>query len=72
MAKVKLGNLCAYIAPEKAGQKARYPRIGTAFVEHDNHDRVSIIIDTIPHSGSGWTGWCNVFPDKEADDDIPF
>lgn len=83
-----VGNLCAYIKPKKAGEKARYPRIGTVF-KGNKTDLFSIKIDSIPIDPD-WDGWCNVYPPDskkpakaetpfvvkpfvdDPDDDIPF
>ena len=80
MSREHLGDACAYFPPEKAGEKARYPRIGSAFRDGD---RISVKIDSIPLGN--WGGWINIFPPKTGqkapvvkelqalmDDDIPF
>jgi hypothetical protein len=85
MSKEFLGDACAYLAPEKAGEKAKYPRIGAAFRDGE---RISVKIDSLPLASSGWQGWINIFPRElssnnprekskgvaslDFDDDIPF
>jgi len=64
MSKKFLGDACAYI-PGVNGEKNKYLRIGSALQDGDG--RLSIKIDTLPNSGSGWGGWINVFPRVEKD-----
>ena len=86
--KTLLGDVCAYIPAQGNDTKNRYPKIGTAFIDHDNESRISIKLDTIPLAGGGWNGWVNIFPPRSKEsakhaivpvpdagireDDIPF
>ena len=64
MSKTFLGDLCAYI-PKRPGQnKPFYPRVGSAFID-DSTQQISLKIDTMPVSCSGWEGWLNIYPRKE-------
>ena len=63
--KTFIGDACAYIAAEAKGGKAKYLRIGSA-MQDDKDQRISLKIDTLPLTGSGWQGWINIFPPKEA------
>lgn len=62
MSKEILGDACAYIAPLRRNDKARYLKIGLALRDGD---RISLKIDTLPLPESGWEGWINVFPRRE-------
>jgi hypothetical protein len=65
MAKQVIGDACAYI-PSVGGSKTRYLKIGLAMKDGD---KLSIKIDTLPLSGTGWEGWINVFPQTSRSND---
>lgn len=60
MARILLGDLCAYIPSSKQGEKAQYLRIGVVFQDTDADKRISIKLDSLPID-KNWAGWCNVF-----------
>lgn len=55
------GDVCAYIPARSGGEKARYPRVGTAF--QDDRGQISVKLDTLPIPGE-WNGWLNIFPPR--------
>jgi hypothetical protein len=59
MAKTVIGDACAHMLPARAGEKARYVRIGTAVQDDDG--RISLKVDTLPVPNTGWSGWINIF-----------
>lgn len=60
MSKTHLGDVCAHM---KIGADSKYVKIGSAFSD-DN--RISLKIDSLPIPATGWTGWLNVFPRRDA------
>ena len=83
MSKEKVGLVKAHCPGKGIDGKPRYLTLGAMFRDPVS-DRYSIKLDFIPVGDSGWSGWCNVFPetakDRPAetaskslpDDDIPF
>lgn len=63
MSKRNIGDVCAYVPATQPGAKARYLRVGSAFVDEET-DRLAIKLDTLPLPGAGWDGWLNVFPPR--------
>lgn len=55
-------NVKAYIPPF-SGEKAKYIHIGVIFKR--DKDQLVLKLDSLPLSGSGWEGWCNIFPIDE-------
>lgn len=63
MSKELLGDVCAFIRAKREGDKNRYPKIGTAFIDSKDK-RISIKIDALPVAGDNWEGWINIFPPR--------
>lgn len=55
-------NVKAYIPPFD-GEKAKYIPIGVIFKRDE--DQLVLKLDALPLPGSGWEGWCNIFPVDE-------
>lgn len=67
--KRNIGDVCAHLpAHTQHGGKARYVRVGTAFIDEET-DRLAFKLDALPLSTSGWEGWLNVFPPKNPGDE---
>lgn len=82
MSKEKAGLVKAHCPGQGIDGKPKYLTMGVMFRDSDT-GKFSIKIDLIPALGSGWSGWCNVFPENSLDwknptvapitkDDVPF